>query len=41
MSAARGAVLTPTAAGRVFLTLTFTPLVPVGLVAGLLTLWQL
>jgi MFS family permease len=35
------AVLSPTAARRVFLTLTFTRWFPVGLVVGLLTLWQL
>ncbi|GAB2755566.1 hypothetical protein GCM10027039_12760 [Terrabacter koreensis] len=35
------AVLSPTAARRVFLALTFTRWFPVGLVVGLLTLWQL
>jgi MFS family permease len=35
------AVLSPTAARRVFLTLSFTRWFPVGLVVGLLTLWQL
>jgi MFS family permease len=37
----RGAVLSPVAARRVFLTLSFTRWFPVGLVVGLLTLWQL
>ena len=37
----RSAVLTPSAARRVFLVLTFTRWFPVGLVVGLLTLWQL
>ncbi|WP_323096524.1 MFS transporter [Intrasporangium sp. YIM S08009] len=41
MSAARQAVLSPTAARRVFLALTLTRWFPVGLVVGLLTLWQL
>jgi len=36
-----GAVLSPVAARRVFLTLSFTRWFPVGLVVGLLTLWQL
>jgi len=35
------AVLSPVAARRVFLTLSFTRWFPVGLVVGLLTLWQL
>ena len=35
------ALLSPTAARRVFLTLTLTRWFPVGLVVGLLTLWQL
>ncbi|MFC7598127.1 MFS transporter [Terrabacter sp. GCM10028922] len=37
----RPAVLAPAAARRVFLVLTFTRWFPVGLVVGLLTLWQL
>ncbi|MBC9823674.1 MFS transporter [Terrabacter sp. MAHUQ-38] len=37
----RPAVLTPAAARRVFLVLTLTRWFPVGLVVGLLTLWQL
>ena len=41
MSAARQAVLSPEAARRVFLTLTFTRWFPVGLVVGVSTLWQL
>ncbi|TQN46698.1 putative MFS family arabinose efflux permease [Humibacillus xanthopallidus] len=42
MSAEHGyAVLSPAAARRVFLTLSFTRWFPVGLVVGLLTLWQL
>ncbi len=42
MSAPRTyAVLSPAAARRVFLILTFTRWFPVGLVVGLLTLWQL
>ena len=35
------AVLSPAAARRVFLVLSFTRWFPVGLVVGLLTLWQL
>ncbi len=41
MNASRSDVLTPAAARRVFLVLTFTRWFPVGLVVGLLTLWQL
>jgi MFS family permease len=41
MSAARRAVLSPAAARRVFLLLSLTRWFPVGLVVGLLTLWQL
>lgn len=41
MSPARQGVLSPAAAKRVFLTLTATRWFPVGLVVGLLTLWQL
>lgn len=39
--AASGAVLSPEGARRVFLTLTATRWLPVGLVVGLMTLWQL
>jgi MFS family permease len=41
MNAAHSDVLSPTTARRVFLALTFTRWFPVGLVVGLLTLWQL
>jgi MFS family permease len=41
MTPAAQAVLSPTAARRVFLALTLTRWFPVGLVVGLLTLWQL